>query len=118
MAAPTEATPELADWKHEVRAFLEQHAALRSQQPGSFQWGVGSDRVALFSEPDRTEEATEIAAARTWRRTVFDAGFGWVTGPAEYGGRGLPAVYQRAYQEVERLFATPSPDPFPFSAGG
>src|SRR3989442_5130028 len=112
MAAPTAATPDLADWKHAVRTFLEQHAALRPQQPGSFRWGVGSDRVALFSEPDRTEEASEIAAARAWRRTVFDAGFGWVTGPAEYGGRGLPAAHHRALPKGQRRFRDPSPETF------
>ena len=109
--------PDLDAWKSEILAFLETHAARRPQQPGRFRWGVGSDRVALFSEPDRAEESTVISAARAWRRTVFDAGFGWITGPPEYGGRGLPAGHQRAYRELERLFDTPSQDPFMISLG-
>jgi alkylation response protein AidB-like acyl-CoA dehydrogenase len=109
--------PDLETWRGEVLAFLEAHAERRPQQPGGFRWGVGSDRVALFSEPDRAEEHTEIAAAKAWRRTAFDAGFGWITGPSEYGGRGLPASYQRAYQELERLFDVPSQVPFGISLG-
>ena len=118
--ATSAATPVVADletWRQEALAFLESHAVRRAQRRGAFQWGVGSDRVALFSEPDRAEDASEVAAAKAWRRTVFDAGFGWITGPPEYGGRGLPPSHQRAYQEVERLFDTPSPDPFMISLG-
>jgi len=115
-AAPAVA-PDLARWNDEVVAFLEAHAPRRAQQPGRFRWGVGPDRVALFSEPDRAEEATEITAARAWRRTVYEAGFGWITGPPEYGGRGLPPAYQRAYQDVERRYDTPSQSPFMISLG-
>ena len=61
-APPT--IPELGAWKDEILAFLETHAERRAQQPGGFRWGVGSDRVALFSEPDRAEEAPVIAAAK------------------------------------------------------
>jgi len=114
-APPT--VPDIGAWNNEILAFLEGHAERREQQPGGFHWGVGSDRVALFSEPDRAEEATVIAAAKAWRRTIFDAGFGWITGPTEYGGRGLPTGHQRAYQELERRFATPPPDPFMISLG-
>ena len=36
------------------------------------------------------------AAPRSGRPREFDAGFGWITGPEEYGGRALPADYDRA----------------------
>jgi alkylation response protein AidB-like acyl-CoA dehydrogenase len=116
IAAPVP-VPDLETWRNEVRIFLESHAVRRPQRSGSFQWGAGSDRVALFSEPDRADEASVIGAAKAWRRTVFDAGFGWITGPPEYGGRGLPTGHQRAYQEIERLYDTPPPDPFMISLG-
>ena len=109
--------PDLDGWKDEVVAFLDTHAPRRMSQPGGFRWGVGSDRVALFSEPDRGEEATAITAAKAWRRTVYDAGFGWITGPPDYGGRGLPPAYQGAYQEAERRYDTPSQSPFMISLG-
>ena len=54
-----------------------------------FVWGEGSDNVAMFEERTRAEEDAVIAAARAFRRARFDAGFGWITGPPEYGGGGL-----------------------------
>ncbi|MBT6612524.1 MAG: acyl-CoA dehydrogenase, partial [Deltaproteobacteria bacterium] len=40
---------------------------------------------------------------RKWQRKVYDAGYIGITWPEEYGGRGLPAVYQQiADQEMAR----------------
>ena len=30
-----------------------------------------------------------LEASRKWRRTRFDAGYGWIDGPVELGGRGM-----------------------------
>ena len=53
--------------------------------------------------PERTpeQERAELAEARAWAEKVFDAGFSWITGPSEYGGRGLTRDYQRRYDELE-----------------
>jgi len=108
---------ELEHFRGEALAFLEAHAARHAPRRDGFHWGVGSDRVALFSEPDRADEATEIAAARQWRCTAFDAGYGWLSGPPRYGGRGLPPSYERAYQALERDFDVPSQVPFNIGLG-
>jgi alkylation response protein AidB-like acyl-CoA dehydrogenase len=110
-------TPDLAIFTAEALAFLEANAEPRRQQHGGFQWGTGSDRVALFAEPDRSQEATEVAEARAWRRKVFDAGYGWITGPREYGGGGLPPEYDRAYHDLERRFEVGSRVPFAIGLG-
>ena len=39
---------------------------------------------------------------------MFDAGFGWISGPTEYGGRGLPTEYQRIWGRVASNYRTPS----------
>jgi hypothetical protein len=39
---------------------------------------------------------------------VFDARFGWLTGPSRYGGRVLPPSFQRRYASLEGQFETPS----------
>src|SRR5207248_393673 len=57
------------------------------------------------------------ADAKAWRSLVFDAGFAWITGPARYGGRELPASYQRAWQSLEGRFDTPSQGPFGIGLG-
>jgi acyl-CoA dehydrogenase len=90
----------------EARAFLDAHAYKRPTE--TFVWGQGSDSVGLFPERTPEEEAADVEAARAWAQTVFDAGFGWITGPAEYGGRGLGREYQRIYAAVAADYRTPS----------
>jgi alkylation response protein AidB-like acyl-CoA dehydrogenase len=57
-----------------------------------------------------------VPVARQWRAAKFDAGFGWLTGPVEYGGAGLPAEYDRLYAEVESRYDVPGEDVFWFGA--
>ncbi len=90
----------------EARAFLDAHASKRPTE--TFVWGQGSDSVGLFPERTPEEEAADVEAARAWAQTVFDAGFGWITGPPEYGGRGLGREYQRIYAAVAADYRTPS----------
>jgi alkylation response protein AidB-like acyl-CoA dehydrogenase len=80
-------------------------------------WGEGSDRVGLLDEKSREEEQREIDEGRAWKAKVFDAGYGWITGPEEYGGRGLSAAHDRAYREVASEFRTPSEAPFGIGLG-
>src|SRR5208282_3097516 len=42
----------------------------------------------------------------------FDAGFGWLTGPTEYGGAGLSAEYERRYADIELSHDAPPEDSF------
>ena len=80
-------------------------------------WGEGSDKVAMFEERDRDAELASLAKAQAWRAKRFDDGFGWITGPAEYGGRELPAAYQRAYDALEAKFAVPNQSFFTIGLG-
>ena len=59
----------------------------------------------------------EVRAAKAWRAQVFDAGFGWITGPAQYGGRELPSSYEREWQALSARFDTPSETPFGIGLG-
>jgi acyl-CoA dehydrogenase len=102
-------------FEREALAFLEAHANLRVEQKKG--WGQGSDSVALFAERSSEEEEAEVVAAKAWRRQAFDAGFGWITGPEAYGGRALPASYERLYQSREAAFDTPSQAPFGIGLG-
>ena len=90
----------------EARAFLEANAEKRPEE--TFVWGQGSDDVSLFPERSPAQQLSDLAAARDWAAKVFDAGFGWITGPTEYGGRGLPTEYQRIWGRVASGFRTPS----------
>ncbi len=105
----------LADFVAEARAFLDANAEPRSDQ--KFVWGEGPDRVGILDEKTPEEEAEELRAAKDWKAKEFDAGFGWITGPAEYGGRELDISHQRAYAEAQADYSTPSGAPFSVGLG-
>src|SRR5205085_7671862 len=86
----------LEDFEAEAKAFLEANA--KPRQAEATGWGEGSDKVGLLSEKTPEEELEELREAKEWRARGFDAGFGWITGPGQYGGRGLPAPHERARQ--------------------
>ena len=48
---------------------------------------------------------------------MFDAGFGWLVGPVDYGGRGLTPAHDRAYREVQAEYKTPSESPMGIGLG-
>jgi alkylation response protein AidB-like acyl-CoA dehydrogenase len=103
------------EFKAEALAFLEANAKLRQEEQTA--WGEGTDKVALFAEKTREEELAEVEESKKWRQQVFDAGFGWITGPSQYGGRELPSSYERLYQSLEARFDTPSGSPFGIGLG-
>ncbi len=90
----------------EARAFLDANAEKRPEEV--FVWGKGSDDVSLFGERTPEQQVADLAVSRAWAQKVFDAGFGWITGPTEYGGRGLPSEYQRIWAGVASDYRMPS----------
>ncbi len=109
-------TPTLDEFRTEVTAFLEANASLKAAER-SFVWGEGPDNPSLFQEPDRAEEAVELAAAKAWRAKRYDAGLGWICGPTEFGGRDLPHAYERAYNELEARYDVPNQSYFGIGLG-
>ncbi|MBW3668710.1 MAG: acyl-CoA dehydrogenase family protein [Actinobacteria bacterium] len=99
----------------EAKAFLDANAKPRGEQRAV--WGQGSDQVGIFPEKTREQEEAEVAEAKAWRQRVFDAGFGWITGPAQYGGRELPGSYERAWQALAARYDTPPSTPFGIGLG-
>src|SRR5260370_91902 len=105
----------LDDFVAEAKRFLDANAEPRSEQ--RFVWGEGPDRVGILDEKTPDEEAEELRAAKDWKAREFDAGFGWITGPEEYGGRALDAAYQRAYAATQSNYAIASVSPFAVGLG-
>lgn len=85
--------------------FLSAHAEPVSTETST--WGVGSDRVSYFAAGSAEEEHEAVQAARKWQGLRYDHGWGWITGPAEYGGLGLSARYQLLYQRAEAAYKVP-----------
>ncbi|WP_334144319.1 acyl-CoA dehydrogenase family protein [Rhabdothermincola sp.] len=98
--------PTLDEFREECLAFLDANAELKEEQK-QFVWGEGSDDVALFEEVDREKERAALAKAKEWRAKRYDAGLGWISGPAEYGGRELPRSYEQLYQSLEARYRVP-----------
>src|SRR5262245_57115280 len=79
MAEPTPA--ELSEFREQVRAFLREQAPKppRFKLPDSFM-EVGTDE--------------QFAYLRDWQAKVYAAGYLGLSWPREYGGRGMPQVFQ------------------------
>jgi acyl-CoA dehydrogenase len=92
-------------FRQEALTFLDANAKPRAALAG---WGQGSDRIGIFTEKTPEKERAEVEEAKAWRGRVFDAGLGWITGPARYGGRALPASFDRLWQSLEGRYEVPS----------
>ncbi|MFI5953216.1 acyl-CoA dehydrogenase family protein [Cryptosporangium sp. NPDC051539] len=93
------------DFVASARAFLDGAAERRHDSARA--WGSGSDRVTYFSDDVPDVAAEKVQAGRAWQRRRWEAGFGWITGPAEYGGAGLTTLHQLAYDTVEAEYDVP-----------
>lgn len=99
----TQALPDLERFTAQARAWLAGMAAPRTAAP----WGEGSDSVAVFENWTAEEERAHTDETRAYERAKFDAGWGALDWPAEYGGRGLPMSYVSAFRRTEEEFAVP-----------
>jgi len=114
-----DSTVSLEAFTEEATAFLDANAKRKDTGDADkpFVWGEGDDEIGLFEEIDRERERRELAEAQAWRAKRYDAGFGWITGPKEYGGRELPATYDRAYQSLEAQYHVPKQNFFGIGLG-
>ncbi|HUZ25985.1 MAG TPA: acyl-CoA dehydrogenase family protein [Streptosporangiaceae bacterium] len=101
MSAPDE----LAVFAQRARAFLDENATRRVTQDTA--WGEGPDRVPLLEQSDPEAERRELTEARAWRQRVFDAGFGWLGGPAAYGGGGRTPEFDEVFRRIENDYEVP-----------
>jgi acyl-CoA dehydrogenase len=92
-------------FRSEASAFLDANSERRVEE--KFEWGKGSDRVGVLDEKSPEQQVDANVAAKRWKAQEFDAGFGWISGPEEFGGRALPASYERAYRELAAEYAIP-----------
>ena len=103
-------------FEQHARAFLDANAVKKSAEK-KFVWGEGSDKVAMFEERDRETELADVRAAQSWRAKKFDAGFGWITGPTQYGGSELPNSYERLWNSLEAQYQVPNQAAFTIGLG-
>jgi alkylation response protein AidB-like acyl-CoA dehydrogenase len=69
--------------------------------------GVGEFSVAVFDDQTPDEERFAVRRGREWEQRKYDAGWGPVDWPEQYGGRGLPSVYASALLAAEENWELP-----------
>ncbi|MBG0857158.1 acyl-CoA dehydrogenase family protein [Streptomyces spinoverrucosus] len=94
------------DFAAEARSFLDAHAT-KAPDRAARTWGQGDDSMAYFSSLPPEQEAEQVRRAREWQRIRYENGFGWITGPPEYGGRGLTPVHDLVYDAIESEYDVP-----------
>ena len=99
----------------EVESFLRTNA--KPLPPSEISWGEGSDSIGNREELPKDEERAMILDAKAWRAVEYDNGFGWLTGPAVYGGRDLPVEFERTYRDMRSRFDVGSHRPYVISLG-
>lgn len=95
--------PDFDTFVDEARTWLAGAAPRREERA----WGEGSDSVAVFENWTLEQERTQTDLIRRYEQARFDAGWGPLTWPEEYGGRSLPASYAVAFRNVEEEFEVP-----------
>ena len=87
-------SPQEAAFRAEARAFLDEHAPAEPM-PQYHKEFVQDERL--------------VDRHRAWQRTLYDHGWGALTWPADYGGRGLGPIEQIVWnQELGRVGLGPS----------
>ena len=99
---------EVEEFRKQARRWLEANATpKRAKVAERFQWGAGSDNVSVFHALPHEQEAALVMRGREWQRKKFDAGYGAIAWPEEFGGAGLTGNHARAYAREESAFETP-----------
>jgi alkylation response protein AidB-like acyl-CoA dehydrogenase len=96
---------ELDEWRAELRRWLA--SVLPPKSDEARVWGAGDPDLAIFRSLSHDEELALLERIRAYRRARFDAGYGALTLPAEFGGAGRASVYGVAFTEEERAFEVP-----------
>ena len=110
-------TPSPDEFEAAATAFLDGNAERRAEADETFEWGEGDDFVGIVEEGDPAQEQVALAAAKQWAALRFDAGFGWIDGPPERGGRGLDPSYVRLYRRLEAGYSVPEQSIFTIGLG-
>ncbi|MFM8721987.1 MAG: acyl-CoA dehydrogenase family protein, partial [Acidimicrobiaceae bacterium] len=100
----------------DAHKFLAANAEPRESKK-AFVWGEGSDNVSMFEERSKQSEDEMVSRAKQWRQQKFDAGFGWISGPEQYGGRGLSNEFEKAYSKAEAQYKVANQSIFQIGLG-
>lgn len=98
---------DIEEFRRTARSWLDSNAKTREAVAST--WGVGSDQVAVFYALEEAAEQALIDDINAWQRIKYDAGFGAISWPEEYGGQGLDPAFDDVFVELEADFDVPLP---------
>ncbi|OAK56912.1 acyl-CoA dehydrogenase family protein [Rhodococcoides kyotonense] len=95
--------PDIAEFTADAVRWLGTVAQQRTESV----WGEGTDSVAVFENWTAEQEREHTDVISRYERKKFDAGWGALNSPVEYGGRALPMSYVLAFRRAEESFDVP-----------
>ncbi len=98
--ADASTAPDIDAFRSDVRAFLAPRYPVRDPE-------ADDERDDIIGRVPEGHEAA-VRAARDLQRALASVGLSGLHVPTEYGGRGLPHIYQRVLDEELRRLAAPS----------
>ena len=90
-------SPREAEFRAEARAWLEQHAPLRTD---------ATERISVLSGFD--DDPAAVEKAKHWQRTLADGGWAAITWPVEFGGRAAGPLEAVVLAEEINRFELPA----------
>lgn len=105
MSAGITYQPEVHELESRLRRFLEGAGVARV---GSWREDLVNDDVVSLARTEGDNEAEEVARAKQWQASLFDAGFAWLEGPREFGGLELDATTSQAMRRILAEYQTPN----------
>lgn len=85
--------PDLDQYRREARSWLESNLERREGPPPHYDIDHFTPEV--------------MAANRALQKVLYEAGYAGIAWPAEYGGQGLPPVYEAAFADEAKDFVLP-----------
>lgn len=99
-----EGAESVEQFRGRAHAWLSSVARLREEHE---RWGEGDDSVAVFENWTVEQEREHTEKVRRWEQQKFDASWGALSWPAEFGGQGLPKYYELIFDEEQSRFDLP-----------
>ncbi|WP_420750829.1 acyl-CoA dehydrogenase family protein [Rhodococcus sp. O3] len=97
----------LAEFREQARSWLaSSRVPYRATLSDGTDETVGSDDVSVFHNLSFDDEKRLLDRLCAWQRVKFDAGYGALTWPEEFGGRSLTPEFEDAFAIEERAFDT------------
>ncbi len=98
--------PSVKDFAAEAESWLAERR--EPLHESAVTWGEGSDDVSVFHRLSFAEERDLLQRAMGWQQEKFDAGYGAITWPVEFGGAELTSEHERTFKAIESHFSVPA----------